>query len=223
MLRISVSDLETIRYWRASEDSKLEDLVARLTHADPPSFQMEAGAAMARLFEFATPRAIDEWTDGETGWNFRFEIGEERFVLPAVRELKAEVVFQTPSGAVTLVGKVDGLDGLTVHDQKLTEKFDAERYVDSLQWRSYLVMFGAKAFTYDVFVGKYDAGEVDGVRTLKSKTVTIREYHALTFYAYPGIRADVERAVAELADVIVRYNIPNRGVSHEAPAIGAAS
>lgn len=217
MIRLSVSDLESYRYWKANEDGTLADLVARLTKKDPPTPQMQAGAALAELFEHATPRSIDEWSHC-SGWRFRFAIDGERFVLPAVRELKAEKVFQTPSGPVTLVGKVDGLEGLTVFDQKLTESFDAERYLDSLQWRSYLTMFGARQFNYDVFVGKYDRdpGRTDDggvytkgpIRLPPDGLVTITEYHRLPFYAYPEMCADVEAAVCELAEVVVTYGIP---------------
>lgn len=228
MLRISVSDLESWRYWKANEDSTLDELVARLTKKDPPTPQMEAGRALAKLFEFATPRSIDSWE--LDGWAFRFELDGARFTLPAARELKAEVVFATPSGPVTLVGMVDGLDGLIVRDQKLTEKFDPERYLDSLQWRSYLTMFGAREFTYDIFVAKYERERgrtvvVDGEETFVegafTKKVTIREYHPLTFYAYPNMRDDVQRAVNELAEVIVTYGIPKPMPAPAAPAEGA--
>src|SRR6185312_6852390 len=39
-------------------------------------------------------------------------------------------------------------------------------------------------------------------------SVTITEYHPLRFYAYPDMRADVERAVCDLAEVVVTYGIP---------------
>jgi predicted ester cyclase len=92
---------------------------------------------------------------------------------------------------------VDGFHGVTVRDQKLTESLDVEgRYIDSMQWRAYLAMLGAKQFIYDVFVGKVVPEE---------QTVLVREYHKLTFYAYPEIQADVTRAVCELAEVVARH------------------
>lgn len=195
MLRLSVSDLETWRYWCASEDSDVTSLVARLSHVEPPTPAMKAGAAFAKLMERVGERSLH--TEEVDEWQFYFEL-EGELALPPVRELKAEVLFQTPSGPVTLVGKVDGLNGISVHDQKLTERFDAERYLDSLQWRSYLVMFGAREFVYDVFVGRYEG-----------RCVTVYDYHRLPFYAYPNMRADVEHAVCEVADVIARL-LPER-------------
>ena len=141
MIRLSVSDLETYRYWKANEEADVPTLISRLRHEDPPTPAMEAGRAFASLFEGSTvgDLAVKE----VNGWTFDFTALDAEMAVPAVRELKAEVPFETPSGPVTLVGKVDGLDGTTVHDQKLTERWDAERYIDSLQWRAYLVMFGA--------------------------------------------------------------------------------
>jgi hypothetical protein len=111
--------------------------------------------------------------------------------------MKFECPMITPSGPVVLVGKVDGFEGVTVRDQKLTERLDAEsKYLDSLQWRAYLMMLGAKIFVYDIFVGNIDEHE---------DVVTVNEYHPITFYTYPGIDEDVQRAVNELADVVTRY------------------
>jgi len=199
VIRISVSDLETWRYWSANEDSTMDELLARLRHEEPPTPAMEAGRAFAKLMEHAKPGALDVET--VDGWTFDFTLLDgASFALPTVREIKAEVPFVTPSGPVTLVGMVDQLDGLIVHDEKLTERWDAERYFDSMQWRAYLVMFGARAFVYDVFQCR---------RNEDDRHVTITDYQAITFYDYPAIRADVQDAVNELAAVIVRY-LPDR-------------
>lgn len=210
MLRISVSDLESFRYWRENEDSTLDELVARLTKKEPPTAQMQAGAAFAKLMEHAEPGTWGRSTID--GWSFDFELDAE-ISLPPVRELKAEVIYDTPSGPVMLVGKVDGIDG-EVHDQKLTESLDVERYTDSLQWRCYLDMFKAKAFVYDIFLAKYERGrggsDADGnyVKGPPTGKIAVTEYHPLRFYAYPGMHEDVQSAVNELAAVIVAYDIP---------------
>ena len=195
MIRLSVSDLETYRYWKANEEADVPTLISRLRHEDPPTPAMEAGRAFASLFEGSTVGDLD--VKEVNGWTFDFTALDAEMAVPAVRELKAEVPFETPSGPVTLVGKVDGLDGTTVHDQKLTERWDAERYIDSLQWRAYLVMFGASEFVYDVFSARY-AG----------RYVNVSAYDRVAFYSYPNIRRDVERAVAELAGVVAQFVPP---------------
>lgn len=211
-MRLSVTALESLRFWKDKEGSTLDDLIAELTKKFEPTPQMEAGKALARLFENASGRDLNEET--QDGWTFRFAL-EDEFTLPPLRELKAEVEMQTPSGPVTLVGKVDGLDGLTVTDEKLSENWDPERYTESLQWRSYLTMFQARKFVYHIFVAKYerekghqdaDGNYVKGA--IKPGICTITEYHPLTFYGYPNMAADVQRAVNELADIYSRYILP---------------
>jgi hypothetical protein len=193
MIRLAVTDLESWRYWRMNEDAPLEDLIARLSHISPPTPEMQAGGAFAKLLEHAAAGEMDGgFVDG---WRFVFAL-EEEFALPVAREVKAEEVFQTPSGPVTLVGQADGFSGMVVRDQKLTERFDAERYLDSLQWRAYLTMFGAQKFVYDIFQARYN-----------ENVVTVYGYEQLPFYAYPGMRADVQRAVEEVAEIVARYDV----------------
>lgn len=206
MIRLSVTELETLRYWKDRDDLGLDALLADLRKEKPPSAQMAAGRAFAKFMESTDHRECEDAT--VDGWQFVFDLHAE-MQLPDVRELKAELRLDTPSGPVTLVGMVDGIDGRTVHDQKLTENWDAEKYTDSLQWRAYLVMFGAATFVYDVFVGRYKR---DKDRQIVPGHVTVTDYHRLPFYAYPGIRGDVQRAVNELAG-IVALHLPER-VSH---------
>ncbi len=201
MLKINVTDLESIRYWKSDDDAKLDDLLVRLAHIEPPNRKMKAGHAMAKFFE-RSESIDDPQSTGEIdsvvseGWTFNFD-AHMKLNLAPVRELAFFDVFQTPYGPVKLTGHCDQLDGVTVCDQKLVESFEVEgKYTDSLQWRAYLAMLGAKRFRYDVFVGRLDEEE---------DVVTITGYHAVHFYTYPGIRDDVHRAVVEAANVFTVY------------------
>lgn len=211
MIRLSVSDLETWRYYKDDEEATLADLIASLTRKEPPTPNMLAGAAFAKLMEHATERTLH--TEQIDGWEFYFAL-EAEIALPPVRELKAEMLFETSNGPVTLVGKVDGIDG-AIHDQKLTESFDPERYLDSMQWRAYLVMFGGREFVYDIFLAKYERGkghtDAEGkyIKGPPTGKITVVDYQPIRFFSYPDIRADVQRAVSQLADVITRY-VPER-------------
>jgi hypothetical protein len=191
---LHVSDLETYRYWQDDEGATLEDLLRRLRHEEPPSDRMLAGAALAKLMERGGPYADVEEQDG---WRFVFALDAE-MEQPDGNEVQGELVIETPNGPVTLVGHADMVTAPAVRDQKLTERFDAERYVDSLQWRAYLLMFQRRRFVYDVFECSY-----------RDRTVTLRELHRLAFYAYPNMRQDVERAVWELAAFVARH-LPDR-------------
>ncbi len=191
---LHVSDLEAMRYWKDQEDATLEDLLRKLRHEEAPSDRMLAGAALAKLMERGGPFLDVEEVDG---WRFVFAL-DAVIEEPDGNEVEGELVVETPQGPITLVGHADMVTSPAVRDQKLTERFDAERYVDSLQWRAYLLMFERKCFVYDVFEASY-----------RDRTVTIRDLHRLAFYAYPDMRQDVERAVCELAAFVARH-IPDR-------------
>jgi hypothetical protein len=196
MIRLSVTDLDSYLYWLGSEDMELDELVARLRGTAEETAQMRCGKAFHKLMEHAREGEI--FAETIDGFRFEFRIDEEISLQP-LRELKGEVEIVTPSGIVVLVGKVDALGG-AVHDYKLTERFEAERYADSYQWRSYLSMFGASTFIYDVFQARYDDPDRNGIQR-----VLINDYHRLTFHAYPEMRADLLRKVSGLAEIVAKY------------------
>lgn len=202
MIRLSVTDLDQYLYWKSSEDMEFEELLKRLRGQSEPTDAMMAGRAFHKLFELAE-YGQDLLSPTVDGWQFVFAI-DEQIALPAIRELKGETLFQTPSGPVTLVGKVDAIHGITVHDYKLTERFDAERYADSYQWRAYLCMFGASRFVYDVFVGRYD-----------QQRVTVYDYQRFPITAYPTMRDDVQREVSALAEIVAKH-VPQKITQEQA-------
>lgn len=191
MIRLSVSWLDEFLYWQSQEDMSVEDLIERLKGVPEPTPQMLAGRAFHSLLEHS---GIGEmFSVRHDGFTFEFNIEADIELSPIV-ELKGEHVFDTSSGAVTLVGKVDAMNGRLIRDYKLTERFDAERYADSYQWRAYLSMFDGRAFIYDVFSGRVDEG-----------VVKIFGYDKLPLYAYPGMAQDVIRVAGELAGIVSRY------------------
>lgn len=191
MIRLSVTHLDMYRYWRDTEDVTLSTLIERLTGKEPPSQGMLAGKAFHSLLENAREGEIR--SAEMDGFQFEFDV-ESAIALPEVRELKAECDFSTPYGLVTLVGKVDAINGQSVHDYKLTERFEAERYTDSFQWRAYLTMFNARTFVYDVFQARYDLPQI-----------IVYDYHRMEFHAYPGMREDVQREVTGLAEIVATH------------------
>jgi hypothetical protein len=192
VIRLSVTDLDSYLYWKTSEEMEFETLLMRLRGQEPPGPNMLAGRAFHKLLETAKPGG-EFFASTIDGIRFDFALDQD-IAVPVVRELKGECLLQTPSGPVTLVGKVDGLGGCVVNDWKLTERFDAERYFDSYQWRSYLMMFGATQFIYDIFQCRYDGDRV-----------YVYEYHRLPLYAYPGMAEHVKREVCGLAEIVAKH------------------
>lgn len=193
-LRVSVTDLDQLRYFRSS-DMELAELLARLRKEAPPSEAMLAGTAFHTILENA---GLGELTEvAQDGFTFRFDLDAE-IALPRIRELKLEKVYMIDGVTVTLVGKVDALEGLTVYDHKTTSRFDAETYADAIQWRAYLDMFGANRFVYNVF----ETTQKDDVRIVK-------DFHPLTFYRYPMLSADVLAALTDFVG-FAREFLPER-------------
>jgi hypothetical protein len=201
-LRVSVSDLDSYRYYRQNEDMTLEECLARLRHTTPATPAMMAGRALHSILENASYDETEAITVKSDGFQFNFACDVDLSV-PVVRELKGEVEIETPSGLVTLVGVVDAMD-TAIYDYKLTGRFDAERFADSYQWRCYLHMFGANRFVYRVFVGQENSAGI-GFDGEPFSDWTIREYHELPVYRYPGMEEDVKREVSEFAAFSRRY------------------
>lgn len=191
MIRLSVTDLDGYLYWLGNEAAELGELITRLRGQEEPTVQMRAGRAFHKVFEESKAGEIQ--TIAADGFTFDFAIDRD-IAVPDVRELKGEIVLPTHVGPVTLVGKVDALNGATVIDYKLTERFEAERYADSYQWRAYLLMFSGTRFDYEVFQARYG-----------DDAIVIYDHHPLSFYAYPGMREDVLTLVSSLAEIVVKH------------------
>lgn len=197
MIRISVSDVDQYRYYRASEDMELDALLRRLRREEPPTPAMAMGTAFHSILEDATDG--DEFEEVERD-GFRFVFAMDATVeLPPIREVKGEMHLTVDGIPVTLVGKVDGLDGQRVWDHKLAGRFDAEKYAEDMQWRMYLMMFSAWRFTYYVFT-RYE--QPDG-------TILVKDLHSFDFYRYPGMEDDIMRELREYV-AFVREHLPEK-------------
>ncbi len=193
-MRISVTDLESYRYYLASEDMTLDDILRRLRREEPPSPNMLAGTAFHKLLEDSTEGELTDAT--VEGHRFRFDLDAE-LAMPPIREIKAAVEYTVNGLPVTLVGKVDALSGIRVDDHKLTGRFDAEKYADSFQWRTYLMLFKAHQFVYNVFTG---APDKDGVWV-------IRAFDPLPLYRYGDMEKEVMSLLADYVAFATKHNV----------------
>lgn len=195
-LRVSATDLDQLRYYREADDMELADLIARLKHLMPSSEAMEAGTALHKALELAEPGEHKGFE--QDGFTFSFETDAE-LDLPVIREMKATAEFLFDDVVVTIVGKVDAIHGKRVDDHKFTAKFDADRYLDSYQWRLYLHIFGADEFRWNIFEALESA----------PRNYLIRHVHPLRMHRYPGLAEDVERELREFV-LFARDHLPER-------------
>jgi hypothetical protein len=191
-MRISATDLDAWRYYRDTESASLDALLAQLRHENEPTEAMLAGRAFHRALE--TCAAGDHTQLQADGYTFDLQLDEE-LALPAIREVKATRDYRIDGELVTLVGKVDAIDGLRIEDHKLTTHWDAERFLDSYQWRVYLTIFAAAHFRWNVFEG----------RAVRPRYYRVHAMHQLNTSRYPGLERDVVRELGELARLCRSY------------------
>lgn len=196
-LRVSSTDIDAYRRFRSDEGADLGDLLAQLRRETPPTEAMAAGTAFHAALETADPGA--EFAQMEAhGFTFDLALDGE-IDLPAIREMKETRDILIGSCLVTLVGKVDAIHGHTVYDHKLTSRYDPERFLNSMQWRVYLDVFGANTFVWNIFEA----------RETGPKHRTIHALHRLTMHRYPGMDRDIAHELSLFID-LARTHLPER-------------
>jgi hypothetical protein len=183
-MRVSVTAVDGYRYYRDSESMTFEGYLARLEFEDTP--QLRVGRAIHRLLERAD-QGLDLVEVEQDGLRIRFDL-EAELPLPATRELKLERQYEIDGDPVTVVGKVDVLDGDTVEDHKTTSRFDAERLADSMQWRAYLDMTGCRRFRWNVF---------EVFHRTREDLWIVKSLHRVEQCRYPGMAEDWLGALSE--------------------------
>lgn len=195
-LRVSATDLDALRRYLGDEDSDLADLVAQLRREMPPTPPMLAGTAFHEALENLPEGEFDSLRTATHHFDFKLD-GE--IELPTVREMKETRLYQIDGVRVTLVGKVDAAHGKRIDDHKLTSRYDAERFLGSMQWRCYLEVFRADEFRWNIFEG----------REVAPNHWVIGNLHRLTMHRYPGMHLDVIEALRQFVG-FARTHLPER-------------
>ena len=198
-MRVAVTELDSWRWHRDDPEAKHDDMVQRLRYRSQPTPRMLAGRAFHNAMEHADYGPHD-FLEAD-GYLFQFEPGFRATVaLPKVRELLATKVYMIDGHPVTLVGKVDGIDGLRVDDHKFAVGFPADRLLAGYQWRCYLDIFDAETFRWNVFQAR-DGDARD--------TYIIHAHHQLEARRYAGMADDVADQLIGLTRFIRAY-VPER-------------
>jgi hypothetical protein len=199
-LRVSSTDLDKYRRFRADEDADLATFLAELREPFRQTPAMAAGTALHGFLELADAVDTAEITL-TSGHTFVFDC-DASIDLPPIRECKQTGEYQIGDCLVTLVAKVDAVHGKRIDDHKFTGSYDAERFLSSFQWRCYLDIFGADEFRWNVFEGREEAPE-------GSKRYRITNVHQLSAWRYPTMREDVERELGLFVE-FARQCLPER-------------
>lgn len=206
MLRISATELEAFRLYRQMKWLSHDEFVRRLRGERGDSLMMLAGTAFHKFLELANEWEGDEVVQDDFVFILEFD---GVLPLPMIREIKTERQYEIDGLAVTLVAKADAVNGLIVEDHKLTEQFSAELYIDSLQWRIYLSIFGANTFIYNCFEGKEVKLKGRQKRPDGKHVWEVTDLHRLTVNRYEGMEREVLRWLRDLVGFI-REHVPER-------------
>ena len=220
-MRVSVTDVDAYRYWR-SHDLPLDNLRDRLLRKAP----VTANLIVGRLLHSALERGGEghlEQIHGDDGTVLRFELSAE-LELPAMREIPLSREYRVAGRTVELRGRVDGWDAYTVDDHKATSRFDPEPLVESLQWRFYLDMTGARRFRWNVFTvqeprpARVPRGTSELAEWAAADEPTpwrVTALDRLEQWRYPGMERDCVSALEEFVVMVDRY-VPEYGQERRA-------
>lgn len=194
MIRLSVTWLDMFQQYMDDEEMTAEAFAMRLFGPFQPTLEMRAGTALHTVLEYASDSddLVSILRTGADGFSFTIDEGVDGIIeLGEQREQKYTLQILPD---VVLSGRIDAETPLYPIDHKLTGQFNPERYMDSNQWKAYLLMRNKKRFVYQVFE-RAAIVEQDG-----NAHCHIKDYHRLEVAAYPHMIKDVRDVAAGLAE-----------------------
>lgn len=192
MLETSVSNVNLYKTWSEEEGLDVGWLLTKILVREQTD-KMKAGEAFHKAVELALE--TEHYSVSAMGYTFHF-LCDAELSLPKLREASLSQDYD----GLLVKGRVDGISGKLVTDLKTTEQFDAERYVDGLQWRFYLDMTGADRFDWHVFQMKDATQPAD-----ENLVYEVYGYHKLTQYRYAGMHEDCLRWAGRYKDFAERF------------------
>lgn len=190
---LSVSILESFRRFEEGLDEESK-LIERLTLPYTPGEKADAGTELHDLMEH-----YDSWQSRP--YRLIDAPAVSRAIEPIDIEGQTEVWISGDLLGHRVVARCDLIDGLRIIDRKATWiGFDAERLLDSYQWRLYLTLADCQEFVYRVFC-----------MSDKKPYAPIGEPHTLPVSPYPAMRQDCENLLTGFLawkDAAIRRGIP---------------
>jgi len=206
VLRLSATLLESSRLYFAGVISQ-ESLIESITGKVEETQQMALGTAFHQVFE--DPDAYMEMWDDAHVYHSNGFVFDAQLVDKSVADIWAQCpIMEVPSSDLTLTTdygpvriscRADAMAGLDVFELKTTQKYPApERFLNSMQWRSYVLAYGATSVSYRIVQLKH----------LKKVDVwTITNTETIKLFPYPKITEDVTKAATRLIEFIHHHNL----------------
>lgn len=180
-MRISTTTIESFRLWSDPEQEWMseEELINSICGVWKPNHKVELGTAFGSVLEdpdrFLVPGGFRC-----NGFEFARDVME-----PCLALIDRRGVFEAKAvkryGDVDVVSKADHLLGARLSEFKTTlSSFNADKYLESCQWRFMADAFEPRSITYHVFCL---SEATNGVIDLKS-------IETLPLYPYPALHED---------------------------------
>lgn len=180
--KVNVTTLEAYRLMTAEVISE-DDLVDQINRTGPETDAMRIGKEFADLLELGLCGFIAKhpapMIDAEAF---------ERMLTPGDRNGFPEFWLGGELRGRWIAAKADLVYGREIREFKTTSQFNIDKYLDSLQWRFYLLLGNASRCYYRVFEKREnrDTGLIEP-----------RADHTFYVSSYPGMRDDCISALQE--------------------------
>lgn len=213
MIRLTATMLETYRRFVETEYTTYDDMLAAIDGTTTESPQMALGTAVHKALENynGSELATDVVTVDGYAFDARSIEKASDFVTPMwLHEVAGQKSMRLFGEEVVIRCKADALIGTFVVDHKVTGSIDAgkiESYVDSIQWRAYLWVFGGNEFMYNAMVWS----ENNGVYHLKDN-------QRVFCNSYYGLYSDLRRCAEGLFSFAKSNNRIDAITKEEVPA-----
>jgi len=204
-MRLRASTLESFRLFRNEDWMTADRFLSQLSESEPEDAisRMALGTAFHAMLE-KQPELIADHDMSNAVYlsdGFVFDAVSFDTITNNIQKLKIvpEIYNETKVGEHILTGHCDGMEGLTVHEFKTTEKpIDIMKYVQSIQWKCYLELFGGCKVSYHIFKLKLDK---------KLNVYFVDDYQSVDLYRYANMRKEVERLCFDFVDFLKYHDI----------------
>jgi hypothetical protein len=189
-VRLSTTAIESFRLWSDPEQEWMDeaDLIATIRGTSVPSHGVLLGSAFGKVLEAPDTYAVP---GGFRCQDFAF--GSD-VVTPCLEVIDRRGVFEAKAqktyGDCDVVARADHLLGLHLSEFKTTlSTFDAQKYLDSCQWRFYFDIFEPLIVTYHVFC----------LSEATNGVISLRGIESFNLYPYAELHEDCRDLVARFA------------------------
>lgn len=228
---IAVTDLDSWLFYKHSESMPHERFMERMNRVQVWSMPAIVGTCFHNAIEHEMRNGGKykplDCIAGEGKWEnqqgntvslrvqfYLHKSGEIQLPQYGFVEEDVSKVIDCEHGYVELRGKLDGAYGFTLVDLKTTSGvFQAEKYLDAMQWRAYFLAMGEQFNTFEYHVFRiemnkdtktlYDLHQVkNGVRRPFSLSGHVINHNVLRTHPYPEMENDVTACASELVSYL---------------------